>query len=37
MNDADLGENIQHHAERFEAKLPKEYRFQNDEAHLYPR
>lgn len=36
MNDGDLGENISHHAEVAESQLPKQYRFQNDEAHMYP-
>ena len=36
MNDADLNENIAQHAETAENQLPREYRFQNDEAHLYP-
>lgn len=36
MNDADLNENIGEHAENAENQLPKEYRFQNDEVHLYP-
>lgn len=36
MNDADLGDNVAHHAEVAESQLPREYRFQNDEAHLQP-
>lgn len=37
MNDGDLGDNITHHAEVAESQLPREYRFQNDDAHLEPR
>lgn len=36
MQDADLGENVQDHAEEAEAQLPRDYRFQNDDAHLQP-
>lgn len=36
MNDGDLGENITHHADVLESQLPREYRSQNDEAHLEP-
>ncbi len=37
MDDAGLNENIDEYSQQVEAELPKEYRFQNDEAHLYPR
>ena len=41
MDDGDLGDNIQYHAEQAEKEekspLPKGYLIQNDEAHLEPR
>lgn len=39
MNDADLGENIDHHASAAEAQLnlPNQYKFENDAAHEDPR
>lgn len=37
MDDGGLDQNINHHAEVAESQLPREYRTQNDEAHLRPR
>jgi hypothetical protein len=37
MNDADLGDTIDQHVGPLESNIPRENRFENDEAHLDPR